>query len=69
MTERNGFIDVAVGDDGSGYDPAAEPTGFGLMGMRERVTLAAGELVIQTGPTGTTVRARLPARPAATPTN
>ena len=60
VTERDGFIDLAVADDGKGYDPAAEPTGFGLMGMRERVTLAAGELEVQTGPTGTTVRARLP---------
>ena len=62
VTERDGFIDVAVGDDGRGYDPGAEPAGFGLMGMRERVTLAAGELEIQTGPTGTTVHARLPTR-------
>jgi signal transduction histidine kinase len=39
------------------------------MGMRERVTLAGGEIEMQTGSTGTTVRARLPARLATTRTN
>ena len=36
--------------------------GFGLTGMRERVELAGGELEIESGPAGTTVRARLPVR-------
>ena len=44
VTERDGFLDVAVADDGKGFDPGAQATGFGLMGMRERVALAAGEL-------------------------
>jgi signal transduction histidine kinase len=61
VTERDGFVDVAVTDDGTGFDPAELPAGFGIMGMRERVKLAAGELDIQTGSTGTTVHARLPA--------
>jgi signal transduction histidine kinase len=66
VTETNGSLDVAVTDDGKGFDLAARATGFGLMGMRERVKLAAGEIEIQTGPTGTTVHARLPAhRPVA----
>jgi signal transduction histidine kinase len=62
VTERDGFLDIAVSDDGGGFDPAADAAGFGLLGMRERVALAAGELDIETGHTGTTVRARLPAR-------
>ena len=66
VTERDGFIEVAVADDGKGFDPAARATGFGLTGMRERVALAAGELDIQTAPGGTTIRARLPARRGAT---
>ena len=62
VTERDGFLEVAVSDDGKGFDPAARVSGFGLTGMRERVALAAGELDIQTTPGGTTIRARLPAR-------
>jgi signal transduction histidine kinase len=62
VTERDGFVEVAVADDGIGFDPGAGVSGFGLTGMRERVALAAGELDIQTAPGGTTVRARLPAR-------
>ena len=63
VRERGGFIDVSVADDGAGFDPAAaDGGGFGLRGMRERVELADGELDIESGPGGTKVRARLPAR-------
>ena len=62
VRERDSCIDVAVSDDGHGFDLDAERRGFGLMGMRERVKLADGELDVETGPSGTTVRARLPAR-------
>src|SRR5215213_3550399 len=59
--ERDGRVDVAVADDGRGFDPQARSsTGFGLTGMRERVELADGELDIDSGPAGTTVRAKLP---------
>ena len=63
-TERAGRLrDVAVADDGRGFDPAkTDSGGFGLTGMRERVELADGELDIDSGPQGTTVRARLPVR-------
>jgi len=69
VIERDGFLELAVADDGKGFDLGARAAGFGLMGMRERVALAAGELDLQTAPGGTTVRARLPARRAATNTN
>ena len=62
MTERDGSLDVTVTDDGRGFDAESRSTGFGLIGMRERVKLAAGELEIETGRGGTTVRARLPVR-------
>ena len=56
-------MDVAVADDGRGFDTATPDSGgFGLTGMRERVELADGELDIESGPSGTTVRARLPVR-------
>ena len=61
--EHDGCVEVAVADDGRGFDPAtADSGGFGLTGMRERVELADGELDIDSGPDGTTVRARLPVR-------
>jgi signal transduction histidine kinase len=63
VSDRDGCVDVAVADDGRGFDPeTTEGGGFGLTGMRERVELADGELDIDSGPTGTTVRARLPVR-------
>jgi two-component system sensor histidine kinase UhpB len=62
VAERNGCLHVAIADDGRGFDLGARSTGFGLVGMRERVKLADGVLDVDTGSAGTTVRARLPAR-------
>ena len=63
VTEHDGCVEVAVADDGRGFDPeTTDGGGFGLTGMRERVELADGELDIDSGPSGTTVRARLPVR-------
>jgi signal transduction histidine kinase len=64
--EHEGSVEVAVSDDGSGFDTTATGGGgFGLTGMRERVELADGELDIESGPSGTTVRARVPVRRSA----
>jgi signal transduction histidine kinase len=53
------YIDVT--DDGRGFEPAAPRAGgFGLKGMRERVTVAGGELELESSPSGTTVSAWLP---------
>jgi len=63
VSERDGCIEVEVSDNGRGFDPAtADSGGFGLTGMRERVELADGELDIDSSPSGTTVKARLPVR-------
>ena len=51
---------VEVQDDGDGFDTEAQTSGFGLAGMNERVYLAGGSLDVESGPGGTTVRARLP---------
>jgi two-component system, NarL family, sensor histidine kinase DevS len=52
---------VLVSDDGGGFDPAGEHSGFGLVGMRERVELAGGELQIESMPgSGTRVMASVP---------
>jgi signal transduction histidine kinase len=62
-SEHDGCVHVAVADDGRGFDPTTTDSGgFGLTGMRERVELADGELDIDSGPEGTTIRARLPVR-------
>lgn len=63
LVEWNGdTIEVAVSDDGRGFDPATANGGFGLTGMQERVMLAGGELTIDAAPgRGTTVSATIPA--------
>jgi signal transduction histidine kinase len=62
VERANGSVQVQVSDDGRGFDPAREPTGLGLVGMRERVELAGGELAIESRPEGpTVVRALVPA--------
>jgi len=57
-----GGAELLVADDGRGFDPSATVGGFGLEGMRDRVTLAGGDLDVASAPDrGTTVRVRLPA--------
>jgi signal transduction histidine kinase len=56
-------VELAVDDDGAGFDTDAPREGFGIIGMRERVGLCDGTLEIVSGAgAGTTVRARLRAR-------
>ncbi|MEZ4469834.1 MAG: sensor histidine kinase [bacterium] len=57
---------VEVRDDGVGFDADAETAGFGLLGLRERLHAGGGELHVVSRPgAGTTLTARLPARPEA----
>ena len=61
-------LTVEVRDDGAGFDTEVATAGYGLAGMRERVYLVGGTLEVSSEPdTGTTIRARLPVRPAAAP--
>jgi signal transduction histidine kinase len=56
-------VDVRVTDDGDGVDPDDGTTGYGLVGMRERVTLAGGTLEVgPREPRGFGVHAVLPLR-------
>jgi signal transduction histidine kinase len=56
-------VEVVVRDEGSGFATDETSTGFGLVGMRERVALLDGELTIESTPgDGTTVRGLLPVR-------
>lgn len=60
-----GAVEITVRDDGRGFDPSATNGGFGLIGMRERVELAGGELQIEATPgEGTSVSATIPLPPA-----
>ena len=54
-------VSVLLRDDGVGFDPAEESTGFGLRGVRERVKLARGRIEVDSAPgSGTVIRAELP---------
>jgi signal transduction histidine kinase len=61
VIEDDGTVQLSVTDDGAGFQTDAASEGFGLIGMRERVTLLGGELEFdsQFG-VGTTVAARIP---------
>jgi signal transduction histidine kinase len=62
-------VSLDVDDDGVGFVPPNEPAarvradgGFGLIGMRERLTAAGGTLAIESSPGhGTTIAASVPA--------
>lgn len=68
----DGGVELAVSDDGIGFDPAAreggEPGGFGLASMAERVRAAGGWLRVESAPGGgTAVICWLPLRAATEP--
>jgi signal transduction histidine kinase len=65
VQEREDELFVEVRDDGDGFDPLTVSAGFGLAGMHERVTLAGGELGVDSGELGTCITARLPVHPRA----
>jgi signal transduction histidine kinase len=55
-------VRLEVTDDGAGFDPARAGGGFGLRGMRARVTEAGGTLTVGSEPgAGTRVSAMVPA--------
>ncbi|MFA7094912.1 MAG: histidine kinase [Gammaproteobacteria bacterium] len=54
-------VRLHVKDDGRGFDVNAPTTGFGLLGMAERVRALAGSFQLSTGPgAGVEVQVRLP---------
>ena len=61
VREHGGRVTIEVTDDGQGFDPHQTDSGFGLVGMRERVSLLGGDLKIVSAPgRGATVRAVIP---------
>ena len=62
VTEDATRVYVTIHDNGKGFDPAADASGFGIVGMRERAALLGGTLTIESAPGGpTTVTASFPA--------
>jgi signal transduction histidine kinase len=56
-------VQITLRDDGAGFEPEAATSGFGLVGMRERIALVHGSVDIESEPgKGTTIRARIPGR-------
>lgn len=59
----DGSLRVRIRDDGVGFDPGGprKPASFGLMGLRERVSMAQGSVRIDSAPgTGTVIDIDLP---------
>ena len=61
------YVRLQVEDDGKGFEPEAVPTlgqaarGLGLLGMRERVALIGGTLIVESEPgKGTHIRVEMP---------
>ena len=63
---NGGALSLSIRDDGQGFDVAeayrrtAAGQSQGLLGMQERASLAGGELAIESGRGGTSIRARFP---------
>jgi signal transduction histidine kinase len=71
LAAENGGVRLRIHDDGVGFDPMAArglvgDGHFGLVGMRERVEMVGGQMVVDSVPgQGTTVDVRMAAQPAA----
>jgi NarL family two-component system sensor histidine kinase LiaS len=62
MTRRDGQVELAVRDNGNGFDPAASHPGSGLRHIRDRVAEVGGTVVIDSAPgAGAAVTVRVPA--------
>jgi PAS domain S-box-containing protein len=66
LERRGDAVTALVEDDGQGFDPApvvesGAEARLGLLGMRERIALVGGSLLLESGEgEGTTLRARIP---------
>jgi signal transduction histidine kinase len=64
LAQSDGRLNLAVSDDGAGFDPADAPSGAGLQNMTDRVEALGGVLSIVSAPgKGTTLTASLPLPP------
>jgi signal transduction histidine kinase len=59
--QQTGMINLSIQDNGSGFNPNQNTTGFGLQGMRERATALGGQFIVQSQPgTGCSISVSLP---------
>ena len=56
------MLRVSVRDDGAGLRLRDRSSGFGLLGMRERLALVSGTLSVSSSGSGTIVSAVIPAQ-------
>jgi signal transduction histidine kinase len=63
LTCHDGQVELAIRDGGSGFDPAASPTGSGLDHIRDRVAELGGTVDIDSAPgRGAALTIRVPVR-------
>jgi signal transduction histidine kinase len=60
LSAEGGRLRLTIADNGHGLTPRAGRTGFGMMGMRERMRAAGGELHVHSRPGGLSVVAEVP---------
>jgi len=63
LTRADGRIKAVIEDDGTGFEPGrTDGDGIGLIGMRERIELLDGSLVVESSDrSGTTIAVEVPA--------
>ncbi len=63
LSSAEGWVTLEVTDNGRGFEPQGEfPGHLGLKSMQERAALLGGTCVVESGPAGTRVQARMPAQ-------
>jgi signal transduction histidine kinase len=74
LSQQRGQIVMTLADDGEGFDSTSvslaleHGRGWGLIGMRERASLAGGETIVESTPGGgTTVRVTIPSHDLVVP--
>jgi len=68
ILEADGCIDIRIADDGAGIGEHHETSGFGLLGMHERIELIGGSIEVRSpGGGGTEIRASVPVSPDLNP--
>ena len=70
LTQQGAFVQLAINDDGVGFDHPARRKGkggLGLLGMRERAAYVGGTLKVKSARcAGTEIEVRIPLAPSAT---
>lgn len=68
LSSRGGLVTAEIADDGVGFEPSDSGSGFGLLGIRERVRAAGGRLTVVSAPgRGTRVSVTVTATTRGTP--